>query len=805
MGFKLKLNGIKEERKPYDESKKRKEGGMKQRHIYHIAWISFCWIICLFPGALNAEEASFGKIIASKGAVLAIDPKGYERGLKAESPLFRNDTIRTGKRARLQILCLDNTIISLGEESELVVSEYQWEPGKQSGAMTAKINEGLFRVMGGAITKASPENFKTLALSATIGIRGSMFSGKLKGDSLSVLFEGGKGIVVTNASKSVVISRAGFGTLIQSVSAPPIPPIRFSASQIQELNVNSDKGTANEEKLDTRSQEESEADPGQTAEGETTDSETCDGCDNPNENIVLRSMPGKYSAISDGALKSTGQGEADSFLFSKFIQVDYKDFIGGELSFSFDLAEIADLSATAYSGSKSWYYNKPVTFNNETFNLPMKLDYSSLHQFYMISGQEIVNAAEGPFTFTTFATTGIPAEYPALAGTIGRYEGRFISHAKNQSAATLSTLWAAANWQYKKVFGVIDFGDSGNILESAFFMGKIKENQRVDIDLFGFYPGDVQESESLSLISGAGTGNTGQFYGTSQHGFDFNANGAAHLLNGTDARDLSITGGAFMDPEIRTQSMSGAETIEGFAVGVTRLPDDASNSKRIMMNDSSDEMRLIIDKDQGTLSASMSLKNDDGALLKATFGGEADSCFVDDTAYIARTQTNAASSGVLVTARAEDQFSETDVAWGYWGVYENGGDHGCWVAGKRTTQDQISTRLAGGTTLEFKGAAYGLEIASTGSESSLGSGISTIALDFAAHTASGKIDFKSVDIHFSATDLTASGAFKGAATNMDSGSVTGALFGQGAGMVAGGFDATKDGTQYTGVYGAALK
>jgi hypothetical protein len=61
---------------------------------------------------LCAEEAPSGKIIAARGEVSAKTPTGETRPLQMESPVFLNDTIRTGKRGRAQILFLDNTIIS---------------------------------------------------------------------------------------------------------------------------------------------------------------------------------------------------------------------------------------------------------------------------------------------------------------------------------------------------------------------------------------------------------------------------------------------------------------------------------------------------------------------------------------------------------------------------------------------------------------------------------------------------------------------------------------------------------------------
>jgi hypothetical protein len=102
--------------------------------------------------------------------------------------------------------------------------------------MKTRVKEGVFRVMGGAIAKESPRNFSTETPAATIGIRGSMYAGRVAQGVLTVVFEGGRGIDVTNEAGRVSINRPGFGTRIQNPETPPEPPARFSSAELSDLN-----------------------------------------------------------------------------------------------------------------------------------------------------------------------------------------------------------------------------------------------------------------------------------------------------------------------------------------------------------------------------------------------------------------------------------------------------------------------------------------------------------------------------------------------------------------------------------------
>jgi hypothetical protein len=126
----------------------------------------------------------------------------------------------------------DNTIISLGRKTTLLISEYVLNKD-QTGKLDTKVSEGVFRVMGGLLTKTSPENFKTQTPSGNIGIRGSMYTGKVAGQECSLIFEGGRGITFSNQTGRVEISRPGNGTKVSTLSSPIPPPRKFTGNDLK--------------------------------------------------------------------------------------------------------------------------------------------------------------------------------------------------------------------------------------------------------------------------------------------------------------------------------------------------------------------------------------------------------------------------------------------------------------------------------------------------------------------------------------------------------------------------------------------
>ncbi|HHK60547.1 MAG TPA: iron dicitrate transport regulator FecR, partial [Desulfobacterales bacterium] len=144
------------------------------------------------PAAFALERA--GTVVAVRGKV-EVDREGARSRLRVKDPIYVVDTIYTNN-GRVQLMFSDHSLVSLGRNTVLTVSEYRYRPQAGEGALKTRVTEGVFRVVGGAITRLAPENFTTETPTATIGIRGSMYSGIYRNQTLSVLFEGGRGIFV---------------------------------------------------------------------------------------------------------------------------------------------------------------------------------------------------------------------------------------------------------------------------------------------------------------------------------------------------------------------------------------------------------------------------------------------------------------------------------------------------------------------------------------------------------------------------------------------------------------------------------
>ncbi len=123
----------------------------------------------LFP----AEPAGIFKSVSGDVQVLRFDKK--KTTPKAGDKLFESDTILTGKGASAGLIFSDDTLVSVGQNSEFSVKEYTFKPGDKKGSFTGKLGKGTMACMTGLIAKMNPESMKVEAKTATIGIRGTYF------------------------------------------------------------------------------------------------------------------------------------------------------------------------------------------------------------------------------------------------------------------------------------------------------------------------------------------------------------------------------------------------------------------------------------------------------------------------------------------------------------------------------------------------------------------------------------------------------------------------------------------------------
>ncbi len=89
--------------------------------------------------------------------------------------LMVDDIMKTGNGGAMGIILRDDTIISMGPGSELVLAEFQFQPEENRFTMLTKFVKGTFSYLSGVMAKLSPESVKVETPVGMVAIRGTHF------------------------------------------------------------------------------------------------------------------------------------------------------------------------------------------------------------------------------------------------------------------------------------------------------------------------------------------------------------------------------------------------------------------------------------------------------------------------------------------------------------------------------------------------------------------------------------------------------------------------------------------------------
>ena len=105
------------------------------------------------------------------------DVKGTVSGEDARvlfvgSDVFRNETIRTDDTGITHLLFLDQSTLTIGPDSEVVIDRFVYDPATGEGELSMSTTTGLLRFVGGALSKTNDVSVRTPV--GTLGIRGGV-------------------------------------------------------------------------------------------------------------------------------------------------------------------------------------------------------------------------------------------------------------------------------------------------------------------------------------------------------------------------------------------------------------------------------------------------------------------------------------------------------------------------------------------------------------------------------------------------------------------------------------------------------
>jgi FecR protein len=194
-------------------------------------------MVALLAIAASATAQPAPDRIGVTGAVNASttgQPPGQtQRTLLIGSDVVYDETIRTQADGQAQILFLDKSAFSIGPGTEVVIDRFVYDRDRGTGELLASAGKGLFRFVGGALSKG-PDAVKIKTPTATIGVRGGVALVDIAASSTTVVFLYGAAVTVQGSSgASQRLIRPSYAVTVTpdgKVSEPfPVSPASLQA------------------------------------------------------------------------------------------------------------------------------------------------------------------------------------------------------------------------------------------------------------------------------------------------------------------------------------------------------------------------------------------------------------------------------------------------------------------------------------------------------------------------------------------------------------------------------------------------
>ena len=182
------------------------------------------FVILTFTSVANASNNSFVGVI---GAAIGDIKNQKNESLSNGSKIFFGDTIISKSKSNAQILFLDQTVLTLGEETELTIDEFVYDPNSQEGSFVSTVKSGTVKFITGQISKKNPDNLEVKVPAGTLGARGTEFVVLSESNNESTVVLLGPGpnntlgmtpgnLILSDGVNSVDITNPGFEAMVKN-------------------------------------------------------------------------------------------------------------------------------------------------------------------------------------------------------------------------------------------------------------------------------------------------------------------------------------------------------------------------------------------------------------------------------------------------------------------------------------------------------------------------------------------------------------------------------------------------------------
>ena len=177
------------------------------------------------------QNPQIGVTAAVNPAAEGRPPGAAARELRVGVNVVANERIVTTAGGQAQMLFLDESAFSIGPDSDVVLDEFVYDANAGTGKIALSATKGVFRVVGGKISKTTPVELRTPT--ATIGIRGGIaLVNVAPNGATQATFLFGAQMTVTTSGGTQTVQRPGYTVTANTAGAPPSAPVQATTQQL---------------------------------------------------------------------------------------------------------------------------------------------------------------------------------------------------------------------------------------------------------------------------------------------------------------------------------------------------------------------------------------------------------------------------------------------------------------------------------------------------------------------------------------------------------------------------------------------
>ena len=139
-------------------------------------------ILSLVLAAAAARAEDWAGTVKAVGGTVMVERSGKAMPIGVGDNVLARDKLFTDKDGRIAVTLRDDTLISTGANSQLVLNEFAFDSATQGGNVFVSVLRGVTAMVSGLVAKANPHAMHVTTPTATIGIRGTEFIVEVDGE-----------------------------------------------------------------------------------------------------------------------------------------------------------------------------------------------------------------------------------------------------------------------------------------------------------------------------------------------------------------------------------------------------------------------------------------------------------------------------------------------------------------------------------------------------------------------------------------------------------------------------------------------